>query len=136
MAWTNIFDAGPCRVVIAHFQGGVIDPADYASLGIAVDVSADGTVTVTASDEWPLAQVLVVPDFDHGSPSVRIVDMASSDAPQKVFSAAGLHEPDGTPGWSFRPTVFLTTDPYAPDPVEFLSPDPWGSAGVQFGGGG
>lgn len=136
MAWINAFDAGPCRVDIVHFQGWVIDPADYASLGIAVDISADGTVTVTASDEWALGKVLVVPEFDHGSPSVRVTGMESGDLPQKLFSEAGLMPPGRPPDWNFSPSTFLAQSPYDPDPAEFLAPGEWESVGVQFGGGG
>ena len=145
MAWTNMFDLGPCTVEV--WQGGeLIDPADYDAQGLTVEV-VDGEVRVERDGEASLGglDVVVNPEYPTLDRPVRVLEMMTQDA---GFNAIGYaivaRNPTGFPqdtGWS---EMLDEVDQggglshYTPDPMEFLDffGEPWARAGVATRSGG
>jgi hypothetical protein len=95
MAWTNVFALGDCTVEVWDWTDPeqppvLIPPADYAGLGLSVDVSEAGVVTLTSPEVVGSAKyyfLVVRPSFSIVGLQKRLTGMQFPDQ-LPVYAAA------------------------------------------------
>lgn len=100
MAWTNVFDIGSCTLTVYKNGSDVAMTAgEIEAESLVLSADAAGLVTLSATPE-PFTpgvyEVRVIPDYDTGAASVRIV----------VNSISGTTLNGVYPAWSPEPQTY------------------------------
>lgn len=132
LRWTNVMDVGPCVVELRTFDGQLRANSAGLTDGDATVNVIDGRIVVNVDTNYGGNFIRVVPQWNTGAASVRVIGMASEDA----YGNAGFYRVmlDGSaevavediPGgqWGDPKT-------YRPDPVTYTAPGPWTSVDVH-----
>lgn len=151
MSWTNIFDAGPCKLELWTFDpyaGEMVHilPNMYDEYGVEdLYVSENKEVVLLTkstfvNDDWFWLhdkEIRVVPEFDVGESAVRVRDVVTSGRGDGQWTPEIMAYLEGGPSeWLNAEAWIQEEDLYEPNPQKFIMSPGWGYASVATTGAG